>query len=323
MILKYRGKIVQTLKLLVSLIIIFFIVRYIEKDSSVLNNIKIHLNYWVLIFSFFILLLFILNQSFLWYYITVQNKCNIDLQSSIKYRVYSEFGKYVPGKILGYAMLLFAYTKLNQSKVRVSFCMVFELLANILASILVFLFSMFFTDVHDLQKYRLIAIVLLSLFFILIHPKILNYFTAVMFTLFKKEQFKLDISYFKLLKIISLYLGNIMFFGVSFFLFVNSIFTISISYLFFLTGTIAAAGLIGLFAVFVPAGLGVREGILTLALQEIMPLTFAGIISLASRLWLTIGELLLFCMVFIYNLYFKQKIQKDSIDISSTNVSDS
>jgi hypothetical protein len=73
-----------------------------------------------------------------------------------------------------------------------------------------------------------------------------------------------------------------------------------------LTGTIAA-GLISLFTIFVPAGMGVRENILTLALKEIMPLTFAGVISLASRVWLVLGEIISFFMVFIYNSYLKKK----------------
>lgn len=70
-----------------------------------------------------------------------------------------------------------------------------------------------------------------------------------------------------------------------------------------MTGTIAA-GLISLFTIFVPAGMGVRENILTLALKELMPLIFAGVVSLASKVWLILGEIILLFMGFVCNLYF-------------------
>jgi hypothetical protein len=323
MIQRYKRGIVLLIKAIISIVIIFFIVRYIITNAKGFNNFEIRFNYFYLPISFIILLIYILNQSFLWHYITIQNNCNIDLRTSIISRIYSEFGKYLPGKVFGYAMLFYAYSKANQSKTLVAFCMFFELLASVLAASMIFLFSLFFTEIQDFQKYHIIALFLLLVFFILIHPRILNYFIATFLKIAKREPVKLNMTYYQLLKIISLYVANFMVFGIGLVLFINSIYPVSFSNYLFITGTMAGAGLIGLFAIFVPAGLGVREGILTIALKEIMPLTFAGVVSLASRVWLVLGEIILFFMVFMYNFYFKKKIQKDSIDISSTNVSDS
>jgi hypothetical protein len=98
-----------------------------------------------------------------------------------------------------------------------------------------------------------------------------------------------------------------MVFGVAFVLFINSIYLISFSNYLFITGTTAGAGLMGLFALFVPAGLGVREGILVFTLSMIIPPAFAGIIALTSRIWLTFGEVFLFGLVYAFSSFNKKK----------------
>jgi len=296
MIIKFKS-----VKVLISLIILFFIGKYILTNFDALQKFEFHINYLYLLFSFLILLIFFINQSFLWYYITIQNNCKIDLRTTIISRVYSEFGKYVPGKVFSYAMLLYAYSKANQSKMLVAFCMFFELLASVLAASLIFLFSLFFTEIQDFQKYRIIALFLLLVFFILIHPRILNYFIAIFLKIAKREPVKLNMTYYQLLKIISLYVANFMVFGIGFVLFINSIYPISFSNYLFITGTTAGAGLIGLFAIFVPAGLGVREGVMVFTLSLIIPPTFACIIALTSRIWLTLGEVFLFGLIFSFS----------------------
>ena len=57
----------------------------------------------------------------------------------------------------------------------------------------------------------------------------------------------------------------------------------------------------GILAIFAPSGLGVREGIIVAGLMLIMPEGEAMIISVVSRLWQTIPELLLVVLAFLYS----------------------
>ena len=303
-----KDKILLFLKATIALIILFFIAKYIKSNSNSLKEFKFQINYYYLIISSIILILYIFNQFVLWYYITKLNKCNLSFSTSIISRAYSEFGKYVPGKVFGYAMLLYVYSKENKSKVQLTFSMFFELLSSVLAAALIFLFSIFFTDIHEFQKYRLVSLILLVVFFIVIHPKILNYFSAIFFRITKREPVNLSLSYLQIIKLISLYVVNFMLFGVAFVLFIKSIYSISFSDYLFITCTTAAAGLIGLFAIFVPAGLGVREGVLVFTLSFIMPPALAGIIALTSRLWLTFAEVFLFGLIFGFSKLKPNKI---------------
>jgi glycosyltransferase 2 family protein len=59
-----------------------------------------------------------------------------------------------------------------------------------------------------------------------------------------------------------------------------------------LGGTVAAAYLAGYVAIFAPGGIVVREGAMTLLLNEIMPMPAAIVVAVASRLWFTAAELL-------------------------------
>jgi glycosyltransferase 2 family protein len=313
MIKKNRKKIIQLIKVIISIVIIFFIFRYINSNTKALSNLSGNLNYFYLVTSFIIILIYIFNQFVLWYYITKQNKCNISFSNSIIARAYSEFGKYVPGKIFGYGLLLYAYSKENQSKVLVAFCMVFELLSSMLAAALILLFSLYYSGIQEFEKYRIAALILLAFFFVLIHPKILNYFLSFILKIAKREPIQINMTYIQLIKIIFLYVANFMVFGVAVVLFINSVYPVSFSYYFYITGTTTAAGLIGLFAIFVPAGLGVREGILLFTLSLIIPPSFAGIIALLSRIWLIAGEIILFGLIYTFSYVIDVKIKKGKL----------
>jgi len=307
MIQKNKKGIILLIKAIIAATIIFFIVRFIKANTNSLKIFEFHLNYVYLSISFIILLIYILNQFFLWYYITIQSKCSIDFRTTIISRAYSNFGKYVPGKVFGYAMLMYSYVKANQSKILVSFSIFLELLASVLASALIFLISLFFIDKPDLQKYRIITLVILLVFSIMIHPKIFNYFSGWLLKIAKQEPVKWAMSYSQLIKLISLYVINFLLFGVAFILFIKSIYNISFYNFLFITGTTAAAGLIGLFAVFVPAGLGVREGVLVFTLSYVMPPAFAGIIALTSRLWITFAEIVLFGLIYTFSKIWRRE----------------
>ncbi|HUF49194.1 MAG TPA: lysylphosphatidylglycerol synthase domain-containing protein [Longimicrobiales bacterium] len=57
-------------------------------------------------------------------------------------------------------------------------------------------------------------------------------------------------------------------------------------------GTVAAAYLLGYLFFVVPAGVGVRETVMIALLQLIMPLSAAIVITVASRVWFTVAELI-------------------------------
>ncbi|MFO7260060.1 MAG: hypothetical protein DIU52_002825 [bacterium] len=80
--------------------------------------------------------------------------------------------------------------------------------------------------------------------------------------------------------------------GGAFVLFVISFYPDAGGHLRYVAGTVAASYLGGYIAVFAPAGIGVREGLMGVLLADVMPAPAALVVSLASRLWFTAVELL-------------------------------
>lgn len=88
------------------------------------------------------------------------------------------------------------------------------------------------------------------------------------------------------------YLAAWIVFGLGFALFVRAVADPGTGSTATLMGICAAGYLAGWAAVFVPGGLGVREGVYALLLAEVLPGPVAAAVAVLSRIWLTALELL-------------------------------
>jgi uncharacterized membrane protein YbhN (UPF0104 family) len=94
--------------------------------------------------------------------------------------------------------------------------------------------------------------------------------------------------------------------GVGFYLFVDSVYPVAPQYILFLTGALAISSTLGLVAIFAPSGLGVREGALVYLLLLMMPPPVAVIISVLTRIWMTLIEIGLIGMVYLISRFQKE-----------------
>jgi glycosyltransferase 2 family protein len=79
--------------------------------------------------------------------------------------------------------------------------------------------------------------------------------------------------------------------GLAFVLFVHAFYPPGTGVLRYTAGTVAAAYLAGYLLIIVPAGVGAREGAMFLLLQPVMPAGAALVVSVLSRVWFTLAEL--------------------------------
>lgn len=80
--------------------------------------------------------------------------------------------------------------------------------------------------------------------------------------------------------------------GVAFYFFVSAFHPLEIDALLPLTGSLAAATVIGFLVPLAPNGWGVREGILVFMLAQFVPTSVAVMVSVTSRIWLALVEAL-------------------------------
>ena len=94
------------------------------------------------------------------------------------------------------------------------------------------------------------------------------------------------------LTVIPLFLGHFVFLGLSFYLCVHSLHLVSWSAFPGLCGVYALSHLVGLVTMIAPAGLGVREGALSVQLGYVLSSGAAEVVAVGARIWFTLVELL-------------------------------
>ena len=246
-------------------------------------------------FSYFI-------QIWAWYLITLKLGIAISVQETLRSWFYSQLGKYVPGKVWLFLSRFYFYDSKGKSKKVVTVALYYETVTLIMATMILFLASLFFLEgtpslSFGIPPAGLILLFLLGLLFL--HPKILQRIMNVVLGRLRRKPLSLSISYLSVLWILAVCVLSWVIGGVGFYLFVRSVFPVDPRYLLFLTGALAISSTLGLIVLFAPSGLGVREGVLVYLLSSIMPSSVAVILSVLTRLWMTFIEIGLIGMVYI------------------------
>jgi len=302
-----KDNIITIFKYSIILLIFFFIFRFLYLNIDSLRNYSFHFDYSNLFYASILYFVFTINNTFIWYLITKLNTCNIDIFESIKLRVYSEFGKYIPGKVFSYGILLYNYEQRNISKKKIGYCSFQELIISNIAVLIISLISIYFTNISELNGYKNIFIFFLILCLTILHPKILLPISNFLLKILKKEPMETPFSFGNTLFVLILYTINWLIFGLAFYFFINSFINFSFNNFLYSTGAFAVSGLIGFLAVFAPAGLGVREGSLIFILSYIIPPAVSSVISITSRIWITLIDIVLFFVIFLSAKFFKNR----------------
>jgi len=124
-----------------------------------------------------------------------------------------------------------------------------------------------------------------------LHPAVFGRVFNGGLRLLKKPPLKIDLTYPQILGFVGLYAGLWFLFGLAFFLFANSLTALGWNRYLPMTGVFALSWVIGMVSIFAPAGIGVREGVLSVLLVEYMPEPTAIFVALLSRVWMTLAEL--------------------------------
>ena len=249
-------------------------------------------------FSFVIISIFLLFAGFIFDAITwMKTLQSMSYKLSFKNALISYglsiFGKYIPGKIwLIAGRSAYISKKYDYSEKDLLVVSVITQLISLWVGLIFGITGLFF-----LEKFLLIGSIAI-LFWIILTIVIFfkfphRFFLSVINRIFKK---KLDIPYIsfkQLIKVIHWYILRWFILSLSFYLLVNGLTENSaelyIGLAYPLAGTLALA------VIFVPGGLGIREGLLvTFFKGSNFSLYVSTSISITSRLWFLIGEIFIF-----------------------------
>lgn len=296
----------------VVVVIFAFIGRSLVVNWEELAEADLHFDLVLLLLSFALLTVWMVGQAWIWHLLTITVRVDIPFPKAMAAWFYSQLGKYIPGKVFLYLGRLHFYVREGRPAGPVSLAFGVEFVGNMAAAIFTVLLAGLTLDVPGFDRYRWLLVAALGAFLIGLHPRLLEWLITRAARLLRREPFPVTLSYPQLLRYLGLYVVNWLLFGGALYVFIRSFYSLDISSILYLTGAFSFAGMVGILAVFSPSGLGVREGILALFLNQVMPTPVALVVAVASRVWLTIVEL--GCAGVVYLLIRFHWIDVDEVD---------
>jgi uncharacterized membrane protein len=224
----------------------------------------------------------------------------------------SELKRYIPGNIWSFLGRAVVFSEKNVKKKDIAASIVVEaellIIGMAVVSLLAFpFFTKYFINGFNFNE-TLIICLLIGLFILtyVYNRSIIHLFPKKVQSLAEYILPRYTPSEIFLLVCLSIMAA--MFFGLGNLLCIAAIASLPIQQTFALTGFFAFAFLIGYLSLLTPAGFGVREGTVILGLSKFFSFSFAGFLSLFSRVILILAEL-----IFVLGTYIEYKHRSKKI----------
>jgi glycosyltransferase 2 family protein len=200
-----------------------------------------------------------------------------------------QLGKYVPGSVWAYLLQMELGRRYGIARARVFAASLFAAGVGVVASLLLGLAAL--PIVLSGQRELLWLFVLLPVGLVCLHPRVMTALASLVFRLLRKPPLDHTLRRRVVARSFGWALASYTFFGVHLWVLANSIVDPGPSVVLLCIGTIAIGFTAGLFAVFLPSGVGVREAVVVAALATVMSVGEATGLALASRLLFTVGDI--------------------------------
>jgi len=222
----------------------------------------------------------------------------------------SQLLKYIPGKILAYAIQAKIFSRYNVNVVSGIAANVLMIASVAFSSLLIFMFFSFFTK-NNFNNYFSNFVFLISIFlyaFLVFGGSYsINFFIKVVNYFFKKKLSLISLTYKKALQVHAYYFLSNLLFGIAGYILALALGVLnSIHNMFFISSTILLSDTASYFIFLTPAGLGIREGIVFFMLKSILSFDISIALPVVFRI-LTMACDLILGVASIISLYHLKK----------------
>jgi hypothetical protein len=294
--------------------VLFLLVYFLRKNLRELEGYDFHVKIIYLIASSMLLLVALIILPGIWYFITQSLDCDLRFKQSLRIRLITEVGKYIPGRVLGYGYLIVHYKDAGKDQIKVLNSSIYELYLSTFSSFFFYTIIHLFTSFKMFNPFRIEFIIISILGILSLNPFFFQKMSDLICRLFKKERLVYKISYSRAIGTLLLYLGYWVIFSLAFFLFVKAFADIQFSNFLYISGSFAISAFAGFLAFFLPAGLGAREAVLIYMLGILTGNVTAIVISIGSRIWIITGDLILFCYALI-STFINQRNKPNEVQL--------
>ncbi len=269
------------------------------QDASLLRRQEWSVEPWMLVLSLVLLVCSLTTSALVWKKILGLFNVRLEFRKCFKITFVSSLGKYLPGKVWAYVSQVYLAQRVG---VPLDVCLyssaVFFLAYNF-SGLVVFGLSLF---VWTELPFTLITLVLAgaaSCLLLLFSRRVLSLVVGVGSRISSRfgegvmrQGPTLNATPSAVLELLAVLAFDWVILLAGIYFLVNSFYEMSLSGALVVCGTLVVSVIGGVLAFFVPAGLGVREGVGSYLLGLYIPAAAAIVIVLSLRIWLTLGELI-------------------------------
>jgi len=300
---KIKKLLIRSAQVIIILLIFYFLVKGVIANWDQVKDFDWRFDYPLLILSFVLQIAALFWLVQIWRWILRHTGSTVSYSGLFKVWFFANLGRYLPGKVWQFLGMVYMLEKRGvpprntfSTVVLAQTCSVMSGLLIAFAFLGVNLYSQFLSGNPGLIV--VIAIFFLAVIALVSYPSLLRKVVNFGLGILKREKISLDISSKDVIIYILCYSVSWLLFGLAFLVFIKAMAVASFAMYPSLTGAFAFSVNIGFLVLFVPGGIGVREGLLVLLLSTLFPAFFpvpvATLISLLARLWVTVAELLCF-----------------------------
>jgi len=287
--LNYKSAIKIGLSFLLLFAISFFFYREFQKNWLYIHSFDFNINVIYISMAFLAVAITYIINTYCWFYtVNSMSKCKIRFVDSFAVFNTCYLTKYIPGKVWSLAIQMYCLKKYGLSKSLVLYINIITLYISIVASLTLGISYLFFTS-----SVIPLSVTVPSLIILIISQIIFIKYGSIVFNrllIYLNKLLKLDIQYFEaplklFIHLHIVYLFASLTFGMAAYLLCSGIgFQVPDGNKFSVMSSMLISEVVGVLAIIVPSGLGIREGAMYLQLKSHLPDTISLILPLASRL---------------------------------------
>ncbi len=228
----------------------------------------------------------------IWRYAITRMGEHITLPHALRLYFAAGLAKYIPGTVWQFVGWFYLAQREGISKIvagtSIVLCQALSALAGALLAIAAFAAY----GSEDVVRQLVPILLILPVALLVLQPRFIGTLLNWGLVRLGRRPINLNLSFRDLTAVFIFYLFSYVLWGLSLFLFTNALASLSWRSFAPFLGVFPAAYALGLIAPFAPAGLGVREGTLTVLLSFFVPLPIATVIALLTRPWIMLIEII-------------------------------
>ncbi len=283
--------------MVIILIIFYFLFSSLQGNWNEIKAVKIKFNYLYLAAAFILLMFRHFLMPLIWQ--KILNNLLVDIKFIDSFRIWylALGGRYLPGRIWYAVGMIYLSSEIGIPKNKVLVGGAFNITLSLISAAVVGIIALPAYLPWEISRLTLVAMGIPFCYILLMMANKMVHIIS------QKKGFQHEVPEVKFADWASpfiLYIVSWVLYGMGLYLLLLSITTVEPGWIIHIISSYAISHIIGFLSIITPAGLAVREGVLTLLLSSLFPSYIASFTAVICRILFTLAELASFCMALIF-----------------------